>query len=84
MSDEAPELKPKSSERDATGQVPRGSLTAKDVLKKVFGCAGPLADDEILQRIRDRLASGSKTQFGFAEREAHNAQRRRVGGTLLG
>jgi len=68
MPDDAAELKqpPESPEHQATSPVLRGRLTAKEILKKVFGCAGPLTDDEIMQRIRDGLASGSKIQFGSA------------------
>jgi hypothetical protein len=53
----------KPSKRRAVSQALPRSLTAKEILKKVFGCAGPLTDDEVLERVRAQLASGSGKHF---------------------
>jgi hypothetical protein len=51
------------SKRWAASQVLLRSLTAKQILKKVFGCAGPLTEEEILERVRDGLLSGRGRHF---------------------
>jgi hypothetical protein len=53
----------KPSKRRAVRQVLPRSLTAKDILKKVLGCAGSLTDDEILERVRAQRASDSGKHF---------------------
>ena len=57
-------------ECQAVGKVLPGSLTARDVLKKVFDCAESVRGDEILEGVRDGLSSGSKLQFNSATADA--------------
>jgi hypothetical protein len=51
-------LKQTASNYLVTVEVPKGSLTAKDIVKKAFDCEGCLTDHEIWQRVRDGLDSG--------------------------
>jgi hypothetical protein len=57
-------------DRQAVGKVLRGSLTARDILKKVFDCAESVRDDEILERVRDGLSSGSRLRINSATVDA--------------
>jgi hypothetical protein len=51
------------SEHQAVAKELPGSLTARDILKKVFDCAESARDDEILERVGDGLSSGSRLRF---------------------
>jgi hypothetical protein len=57
-------------EHQAVGKVLPGSLTARNILKKVFDCAESVRDDEILERVRDGLSSGSRLRVNSATADA--------------